>query len=697
MALLNFGDFQLDVDARRIYSTDGELAAEPKVIEVLCYLIQHRDRLVPLTELHAEVWAGRIVTDTAVRRTISKLRALLGDTDPETPLYIKSQMKRGYQFIGQLVSHSELFHSTSSTSSDNNQGTATEKNATWPLGSAKVWYPILAILMFVVIALVSRQFFSTESKSDVLKFQSLVNIAGEKGLLSVSDNGRFQAFTGRLNKTEGWQSYVYDLQSGQLQKIHRPKHAAFPVVSIVNNDTVLLSTSGDNQVTLYLYSISNLNTPVKMIQLKDFYQIVQATSYQDQVVLINGQKIGEKNVLYYLLNLEEETLEQVTFSSSQNSVDLSATYSPDKKHYALIRADTGVHVQVYRTDNRELLRQESFERGQLSFDEMHLLWLNNGQLLFNYGDKLEELNVVSGIKSTIPVSERFSGFGRDVAGNLFGLLKRPQKKSFYQVQFSDLNAIQQYFSFPGQAVSLDYSQTSEKLWLIEQDQTGFQLHHYHPVSGDKKRYFEASERFSLAAEGHDGSYLLLFHKKQLKLLDKNTGELSVISDVNQRVRFPAPAADDKIIFFAELIGEDWQINAFNRETKSQSLVVKGYRVLLPWQKQFIAADAKGAFYLLDSQYQLVRQLPLEIDLTARHQINLRGNKLIVAYTNINHASNWSLAELDLVTDHLQLHPIENLPVKTVFSIDKDGSGIIISVGNDHESQLVKFGYNSGYN
>ena len=54
MALLNFGGFQLDVDARRIYSTDGELAVEPKVIEVLCYLIQHRDRLVPLAELQAE-------------------------------------------------------------------------------------------------------------------------------------------------------------------------------------------------------------------------------------------------------------------------------------------------------------------------------------------------------------------------------------------------------------------------------------------------------------------------------------------------------------------------------------------------------------------------------------------------------------------------------------------------------------------
>ena len=32
-------------------------------------------------------------------------------------------------------------------------------------------------------------------------------------------------------------------------------------------------------------------------------------------------------------------------------------------------------------------------------------------------------------------------------------------------------------------------------------------------------------------------------------------------------------------------------------------------LLLPWQQQFIAADEKGQFYLLDDQFQVVKQLP----------------------------------------------------------------------------------------
>jgi hypothetical protein len=39
MALLNFVDFQLDDDARRILCTDGERAVEPKVIEVFFSIV----------------------------------------------------------------------------------------------------------------------------------------------------------------------------------------------------------------------------------------------------------------------------------------------------------------------------------------------------------------------------------------------------------------------------------------------------------------------------------------------------------------------------------------------------------------------------------------------------------------------------------------------------------------------------------
>lgn len=93
MSLVTIGEFTVDVEERRIYNQQGECLVEPKVIDVLCYLIMHADRFVSQKELHAEVWTGRIVPDTTVRRTISKLRAVLGDSDTENPRHIKSQMK----------------------------------------------------------------------------------------------------------------------------------------------------------------------------------------------------------------------------------------------------------------------------------------------------------------------------------------------------------------------------------------------------------------------------------------------------------------------------------------------------------------------------------------------------------------------------------------------------------------------------
>jgi len=99
--VIKFGSFELDNDSQLLYKDGEELALEPKLVEVLQYLLDHRDRYVPLSELHDEVWAGRIVSDTAVRRTISKLRQALDD-DVHEPLYIKSLPKRGYRVIADI-------------------------------------------------------------------------------------------------------------------------------------------------------------------------------------------------------------------------------------------------------------------------------------------------------------------------------------------------------------------------------------------------------------------------------------------------------------------------------------------------------------------------------------------------------------------------------------------------------------------
>ena len=697
MALLSFGGFQLDDDARRIYSTDGELAAEPKVIEVLCYLIQHRDRLVPLTELHAEVWAGRVVTDTAVRRTISKLRALLGDTDPDAPLYIKSQMKRGYQFIGQPLPVQTFEASSISpiVAVDSVDLPTREKSSAARIKPAQFFYGFLSVALLALVFW-SSYFTQETHQKTMMTTEPLVSIAGEKYFLSVSDNGRYQAFTGRLSKTEGWQPYLYDRQLGHLQKINQPLNAPFVFVSVLNNDTVIVSAIEDDKWKLYLYSIANLHRAIKTIDLKDFTVIGQVVPYQNNIVLINGQKIGDKNTVYYLLNLDDQSVKQFTFSSLQSSIDGMAALSPDKKYFAFIRRGTDFHVQVLGVDDKTLLAEQRFDTRRVPGDEVNLVWVNNQQLLINGGSEFKLLDIAKGTEMDLPVTERFSSLGRDQAGQLFGLLKQPQKRSFYQVQLSDLNSIQRYFSFDGQAVSLKYSQTPHKLWLVEKDQTSYQLYLYHPETGDKKLYFKSNELFAVVADSPNAADLILmFNDKQLKMLDLEHGQLTNISDINQSVELPTLTSDNKVVFFTEKIGDEWQVIAFDKSASSQRRILQGYRLFLPWKNQFIAVDAKGQFFLLDQQYQVLKLLPLNIDFNLLYQVSLHGNKLITA--NIGVDSHWKLATLDLVSEQIQHQVITTLPIKTKFSFNHEGSAAIVSVENDHENQLVKLGYNFGYN
>jgi DNA-binding winged helix-turn-helix (wHTH) protein len=692
MALLKFGVFQLDVDARRIYSTDGELAAEPKVIEVLCYLIQHRDRLVPLAELHENVWAGRVVTDTAVRRTISKLRSLLGDTDPDTPLYIKSQMKRGYQFIGEPIPE-QIVVSTSAVSGQETESTlAPFHTVAAPAFSSKRWYWLTAALV-LMCSVLAFSLWPVKPTNQTFATKSLVNVAGEKILLSVSANGRYHAFTGRLNKTEGWQPYVYDRQLGHLQKIKLPEDVVFPIMSILNDDTLFISAGNEDDANLFIYSMTNLNKPIKMIKPQEFKVIAQAVPFDGQSVLVNGKKKNEKNMVYYLFNMDTEVFTQFTFSSNSNSSDYNLVLSPDKKHFAQIRTDSVNQVQVYRLADKKLIFQGVVEVKKLTGDELNLAWLDNHRLLINTGEKTKQLNIDSGTYIDFSGSERFGAFARDHTGQVFGLLKSPQTVTYYQFQWSQPDYAKRYFTFSKPPLSLSYSKTPNYLWLVEPHQNSYQLNHYQPDIGEKKTYYTANESFKVLAEGHLAAELLLGSpQKQLQLLDTATGQVTQIADVNQKVSFARFSIDGKEIFFTEKIGEEWQVNVFDRKTMAQGILVKGYRVFLPWQQQFIAANDKGQFFLLDREYQVVKPLPLKLNFTIRHQIELRGNQLIAA--NLSLDSNWRFFTLDLVTNDYQQHVASTLPIKTFFSFSYDAQTAIAIVENHLDSELVELDFNA---
>src|SRR6516225_4793219 len=98
MISYTFGPFSLFPD--RFTLTGDGIAHQltPRLLAVLGYLIKHHSRVVTKDELIAEVWQGSFVEEGSVGRTISSLRALLGDV-AENPKYIQTVSRVGYRFI----------------------------------------------------------------------------------------------------------------------------------------------------------------------------------------------------------------------------------------------------------------------------------------------------------------------------------------------------------------------------------------------------------------------------------------------------------------------------------------------------------------------------------------------------------------------------------------------------------------------
>jgi TolB-like protein len=74
---------------------------EPRVLELLNYLIEQRERVVPKEELLDTIWQGTIVSESALTSTIRDARRALGDS-PADPRWLKTVYGRGLRFVGDV-------------------------------------------------------------------------------------------------------------------------------------------------------------------------------------------------------------------------------------------------------------------------------------------------------------------------------------------------------------------------------------------------------------------------------------------------------------------------------------------------------------------------------------------------------------------------------------------------------------------
>lgn len=101
-ARYSFVDCELEPPSYLLTRRGQPVQIEPRVFELLVYLIEHRDRMIGKEELFQALWPRKDVTDSVLTHAIYAARRAVGD-DSRQQSVIKTVHGRGYQFIAEVI------------------------------------------------------------------------------------------------------------------------------------------------------------------------------------------------------------------------------------------------------------------------------------------------------------------------------------------------------------------------------------------------------------------------------------------------------------------------------------------------------------------------------------------------------------------------------------------------------------------
>jgi TolB-like protein len=99
---LAFEDYRIDIERRELRRGPDLVDVEPKVFDLLAFLVQHRDRVVSKDDLLQAIWNGRIVSESALTTRINAARRAVGD-DGSVQRLIRTFTRKGIRFVGTVT------------------------------------------------------------------------------------------------------------------------------------------------------------------------------------------------------------------------------------------------------------------------------------------------------------------------------------------------------------------------------------------------------------------------------------------------------------------------------------------------------------------------------------------------------------------------------------------------------------------
>jgi len=180
--IYKFNNFEVNQELREVFYLGEAQVVQPKVFDLLVFLIQNRNRAVSKNEIQDVVWANLEISETAMTRAIMKARKVLSVDEKKQP-FIKTIHGHGYRFMPEVqeIEHNPNVSGTSKST------TSSPKNKSL-LGILA--FAVMCSLIVIGVIYSNQDKFTSDSRIAILPFIDKTNNQDynwtSKGLMGLS-------------------------------------------------------------------------------------------------------------------------------------------------------------------------------------------------------------------------------------------------------------------------------------------------------------------------------------------------------------------------------------------------------------------------------------------------------------------------------------------------------------------------------
>ncbi|GHG61643.1 hypothetical protein GCM10010919_06320 [Alishewanella longhuensis] len=697
---LKLGDYILCPLNQQLEYAEQRIPLEPKVYEVLCYLLAHQQRFVSLEELHKEVWQGRVVSDTAVRRTISKLRAALNDQG-DSPRYIQSAAKRGYRWLIPSESVTQevnfvpsvslqprsLASQTEFTSMPGAEEASVATVSSAMAAGAKVSrsasltrfkFASVTLLSVAVLVLVSSLLVAFIGKGPDWKMQTaLPLIVGEKLSMAISPDKRFLVFSSNAVNHHGQELYWYNLATQELRQLTTGDNQIMYVAYAADGKHLFYHNFYNGVYQLVQRPISEQGqfTAEGKVLLDDYASMFKIWVHPDnESLLLNLGDAEQLNI--QRLHLPTGSLTPLTSSVTAGVYD--STFAPeiDSQRLAFQRSPLGQSSSLIIQDmsNGRILQQ--FLHKERIFD---LHWLTEQELLIVDEEAIKTFNLQT--RKSILLQQNYQT-GNALTRGLTRMLVPLRDGQWLQFRHEgDVSRMihqqgevgvlsgRSYIHTEVQTRAVFFSQVPQEFFLLnlEGDKRSLLSRQ---ANGEQQLLFEIQDsNVSFQQQHPNGESLLLLLNGKPTLFDLKQHQLTPLNVVGNNWLSARFSHDGQQIVMTSRQNSEYQSWLYHVDTGLSQLLYQGYQIVIPYQdKSYLAVHPDSRFVLLEDEH--VTELPINYSPPFPGSVHLRGTYLFWAETDLK---NTTVFRFNLENAALEQWQQDRRQMLQTFDVSADGS------------------------